>query len=66
MIAEQIRLVPITAADLPTLFTFEQDSVANQMADFPPRERAAFFSIGNKIFLACRVIWQWGFGWRIR
>ncbi|MCW3171301.1 GNAT family N-acetyltransferase [Shewanella subflava] len=43
MTTHDIVLLPITVADLPTLFTFEQDSVANQMADFPPRERAAFF-----------------------
>lgn len=43
MTANPIVLLPITEADLTKLFEFEHDPIANKMADFPPRERAAFF-----------------------
>lgn len=40
---EKLSLMPITEADLPTLFTFESDPVASQMADFPSRDEAVFY-----------------------
>ncbi|QDE30020.1 GNAT family N-acetyltransferase [Shewanella polaris] len=38
-----IYLRPITEADLAILFEFEHDPIANKMADFPAREREAFY-----------------------
>ncbi|MGI2145404.1 GNAT family N-acetyltransferase [Shewanella frigidimarina] len=37
-----ISLHPITEADLDILFEFENDPIANKMADFVPRKRKAF------------------------
>jgi len=37
-----ISLHPITEADLDILFEFENDPIANKMADFPVRKRKAF------------------------
>lgn len=37
-----ISLHPITEADLDILFEFENDPIANKMADFPARKRKAF------------------------
>ncbi|UJF22660.1 GNAT family N-acetyltransferase [Shewanella sp. OMA3-2] len=41
--SEPLRLAPITEADLPTLFAFESDPVASQMADFPSRDEVVFY-----------------------
>ncbi|WP_434931117.1 GNAT family N-acetyltransferase [Shewanella sp. HL-SH5] len=38
-----LSLVPITEADLATLFAFESDPVASKMADFPARDKADFY-----------------------
>ncbi|WP_434939241.1 GNAT family N-acetyltransferase [Shewanella sp. HL-SH8] len=38
-----LSLVPITEADLATLFAFESDPIASQMADFPARDKADFY-----------------------
>ncbi len=38
-----IRLRPVTEDDLEILFEQQRDPIANTMADFPAREREAFF-----------------------
>lgn len=39
-----IRLRSVTEDDLPILFEQQRDPIANTMADFPAREREAFFA----------------------
>lgn len=43
MSREKLSLTPITEADLATLFAFESDPIASQMAHFPSRDKAAFY-----------------------
>ncbi len=42
--AMDIRLRPVTEEDLPIFFEQQRDPIANKMADFPAREREAFFA----------------------
>ncbi len=39
-----VRLRPVTEEDLPIFFEQQRDPIANEMADFPAREREAFFA----------------------
>lgn len=41
---EKIRLRPVVAADLECLFEQQNDPIANQLAQFTPREHSAFFA----------------------
>lgn len=42
--AEQVSLRPVVATDLERIFEQQNDPIANQLAQFTPRERGAFFA----------------------
>ncbi|MCL1066055.1 GNAT family N-acetyltransferase [Shewanella olleyana] len=47
-----LSLLPITDADLQVLFEFQNDPLANEMADFPARDETAFFEHWRNNILA--------------
>ncbi|WP_285163338.1 GNAT family N-acetyltransferase [Shewanella goraebulensis] len=47
-----LSLQPITSADLPLLFEFQNDPLANDMADFPARNKADFIAHWQQNILA--------------
>ncbi len=46
----EVRLRATRPADVPVLFTLQNDPEANQMAGTKPRSREAFFAVWEKIF----------------
>lgn len=58
----KVSLRPVTEQDLEVLFTHQCDPVANQLAQFPPRDREAFFAhwrhniLGQENVLAMAIV----------
>ena len=40
---QSVSLRPVDETDLEAIFAHQSDSIANQLAQFPPRDREAFF-----------------------
>ena len=57
----EVLLRPVTEGDLPILFEYQREPVANEMAAFPARDRDAFMAhwtkiLGNETVVAMTVV----------